>query len=79
MELAKDMKALFTREVSIMAQLKHPHVLLMLGICDVPPCVVLPLMKKGSLQKIINDKANIPLSTKIKYLTDSAKGKFNFH
>jgi len=40
------------REVSVLQQCSHPHVLLLLGYClehGAPPCLVFPLMRGGSL------------------------------
>lgn len=76
--LAPDIKQLFAREVGVMSALHHPHIVLMLGLVEEPQCIIMPLMKKGSLQDVIN-KGNVSMAMKLKYLLGAAKGMAFIH
>lgn len=75
--LPPDVVDLFKAEVSVMSHLHHPHIILMLGFCEDPPSIILPVMKHGSLQKIIQSKSG-DFSLKLKYLINAAKGSKYF-
>jgi serine/threonine protein kinase len=72
--MASDAKVTFNQEVRALAALRHPNVILMLGVSDSPPIIVLPYMQKGSLQSMIDKEIVVSLSHKLKYLVDAAKG-----
>lgn len=59
-----------------MLLLRHPNVVSILGISENPPFIVLPYMQKRSLQNMINDKVDMSLELKLKYLCDAAKGNY---
>lgn len=69
----EDVIALFKSEATVMSHLRHPHIVTILGFCENPPSIILPVMKKGSLQHIIQAKVG-DLSLKLKYLIDAAIG-----
>jgi len=78
-ELPPDVREAFKSEVSTLATLRHPRIVPMLAICENPPFIVMPLMKKGSLQRIINTATEVPLAIKLKYIVDAARGMAFVH
>ena len=59
-EYSKD----FQKEISILSELRHPNVILMLGVCVPPdPCaIVTELFERGSLQHVLDSKEPLTLS-----------------
>lgn len=42
-------------EVNMLARYRHPNIILLVGVCSVPPklCIVMEYMQKGSLYDLI--------------------------
>ncbi|XP_075517568.1 LOW QUALITY PROTEIN: U-box domain-containing protein 34 [Primulina tabacum] len=60
---ASDRKEEFLREVEVLSQLRHPHVVLLLGACPENRCLVYEYMENGSLEDhIFRRKGRPPLS-----------------
>eukprot|EP01113_Clastostelium_recurvatum_P001523 TRINITY_DN1061_c0_g2_i1.p1 TRINITY_DN1061_c0_g2~~TRINITY_DN1061_c0_g2_i1.p1 ORF type:complete len:470 (-),score=81.51 TRINITY_DN1061_c0_g2_i1:631-1956(-) len=78
--LPRDLTEDFSREVAVMSKLRHPHIILILGLSDNPKSIVMPFMKKGSLQKVLADDGDkMTFQTKLKYLIHAAKGMVFVH
>eukprot|EP01113_Clastostelium_recurvatum_P001520 TRINITY_DN1061_c0_g1_i1.p1 TRINITY_DN1061_c0_g1~~TRINITY_DN1061_c0_g1_i1.p1 ORF type:complete len:406 (-),score=65.96 TRINITY_DN1061_c0_g1_i1:88-1305(-) len=78
--LPRDLTEDFSREVAVMSRLRHPHIILILGLSDHPKSIVMPFMKKGSLQKVLADDGDkMTFQTKLKYLIHAAKGMVFVH
>ena len=69
----------FRREVWIMAGLRHPNILPLVGICMDPLCVVMPYMGLGSLYDFIHSGNRISWPTRLKIAYDVAKGMAFLH
>jgi len=72
----------FRREAEVHRRLRHPNVVMLLGICQRPACMVLELMHRGSLNDILQSpkyskQVDIPLSVRI--ATDIARGMAYLH
>jgi len=78
-KMTKEMKEAFNREVGVMATLRHPNVVLLLGVCEGLPSFIMPFMKKGSLQDMIDKNADVPFPLRMKYLVDTARGMAFVH
>ncbi|WZY81168.1 hypothetical protein YC2023_027552 [Brassica napus] len=50
----------FLREISVLSQLRHPHVVLLLGACPDNGCLVYEYMENGSLDAHISPKKGKP-------------------
>ncbi|KFK27262.1 hypothetical protein AALP_AA8G359100 [Arabis alpina] len=50
----------FLREISVLSQLRHPHVVLLLGACPENGCLVYEYMENGSLDAHISPKKGKP-------------------
>jgi serine/threonine protein kinase len=46
----------FYREAEVHQTLRHPNVVLLLGYCRQPPCMVLEFMQRGSLYEVLGSK-----------------------
>jgi len=67
------------REVGIMMCLHHPHTLLLLGICERPPCMVTELMS-FNLANLISERFSIiTIEIRQKILAGIASGMFYLH
>ena len=66
----------------LLSDLRHPHIVQFLGICFLPdsrlPVLVMERLQ-GSLDKLLESKTDIPLSTKVSILQDVAKGLVHLH
>eukprot|EP00026_Physarum_polycephalum_P002356 Phypoly_transcript_02362.p1 GENE.Phypoly_transcript_02362~~Phypoly_transcript_02362.p1 ORF type:complete len:737 (+),score=63.66 Phypoly_transcript_02362:510-2720(+) len=72
----------FARESSVMIGLRHPNILLFMGVCVEPPefCIVTEFCLRGSLYEIIhNDKISLPLPLIKNMLEDTLKGLLFIH
>lgn len=59
---ASDKKQEFLREVEVLSQLRHPHIVLLLGACPETGCLVYEYMENGSLEDhIFNRNSGRPL------------------
>ena len=63
------------------SNLRHPNVVLMIGVCVPPdPCVIVTeLFEKNSLQHILNSIETVSLQQKIGFALDIAKGMCYLH
>eukprot|EP01112_Ceratiomyxa_fruticulosa_P008417 TRINITY_DN2181_c0_g1_i2.p1 TRINITY_DN2181_c0_g1~~TRINITY_DN2181_c0_g1_i2.p1 ORF type:complete len:769 (+),score=147.27 TRINITY_DN2181_c0_g1_i2:1067-3373(+) len=70
----------FTNEVSVMARLRHPNIVMLLGMVEEPPSIILPLMEKGSLDSVMKrESGKIGWQTKIKFFLEAARGLAFIH
>lgn len=54
-ELKEESLYEFLQEISMMCELRHPNVLLFMGACIKPPCIVTEYMPRGSLYDVLHD------------------------
>ncbi|XP_059634806.1 U-box domain-containing protein 34 [Cornus florida] len=57
---ASDKKEEFLREVEVLSQLRHPHMVLLLGACPESGCLVYEYMENGSLEDQIFRRSGRP-------------------
>jgi len=72
----------FRREAEVHRKLRHPNVVMLLGICTKPASMVLELMHRGSLNDILmspkySEQVDFPLSLRI--AKDIARGMAYLH
>ncbi|KAL0038253.1 hypothetical protein WJX79_010194 [Trebouxia sp. C0005] len=74
------------REVSIMAALRHPNVVMFMGLCLEPPCIVTEFCARGSLYDVLKKARGTPAfaqqldwSRRISMALDAAKGVLQLH
>ena len=48
------------QESSILIQLRHPNVLMIMGLCTMPPCLVCEYCPRGSLRACLNEARDFP-------------------
>jgi len=56
-----EVRAAFTREVAALSQLRHPHLVLLLGACPQGYMLVYELMGGGNLEEALLDASKAPL------------------
>jgi len=84
-DVKSDKWDLLQKEVEILSKLRHPKVILFLGVCldSDYKYIVCEYMKKGCLYDIIHDSANrekyLDLKTKVKVAIDIAQGMNYLH
>ncbi|PIN26980.1 Serine/threonine protein kinase [Handroanthus impetiginosus] len=64
---ASDRKEEFLREVEVLSQLRHPHIVLLLGACPESGCLVYEYMENGSLEDHILRRRGRPLPWHIRF------------
>lgn len=65
---AVERKEEFLREVEVLSQLRHPHILLLLGACPENGCLVYEYLENGSLEEnILQHNGNPPLPWFIRF------------
>ncbi|KAE8651489.1 U-box domain-containing protein 34 [Cucumis sativus] len=72
----------FLKEVEILSQIRHPHVVLLLGACPERGCLIYEYMENGSLDDHIllrNGKAPLPWSTRFRIVFQVASGLAFLH
>ena len=73
---------LFYKECTLLSELRHPHIVLFVGICFLPasriPMLVMEKMRVD-LENFLEDTPNIPISTKLSILHDVASGLVYLH
>ena len=70
----------FTAEASIMADIRHPNVVMFLGFCPLPPMLVMEYMWQGSVRSILsNEKQKLRSRLYLRFLVDGAKGMVSLH
>ncbi|KAI0524267.1 hypothetical protein KFK09_003633 [Dendrobium nobile] len=57
---ASDKKEEFLREVEVLSQLHHPHMVALLGVCPESGCLVYEYMENGSLEDQLFNRENSP-------------------
>ena len=72
----------YYNECRLLSDLRHPHIVQFLGICFLPdfrlPVLVMERLQ-GSLDELLENTADIPLSTKVSILQDVARGLVYLH
>ncbi|DBA83679.1 TPA: hypothetical protein ACH3X1_006228 [Trebouxia sp. C0004] len=74
------------REVSIMASLRHPNVVMFMGMCVEPPCIITEFCARGSLFDVLRKARTSPAfaqqldwSRRLTMALDAAKGVLHLH
>ncbi|DBA75584.1 TPA: hypothetical protein ACH3X2_009138 [Trebouxia sp. C0005] len=74
------------REVSIMAAIRHPNVVMFMGLCLNPVCVVTEFCVRGSLSDVLEKAASdaafaqqLPWPKRLSMSLDAAKGMLQLH
>jgi len=72
----------FKREAEVHQKLRHPNVVMLIGICEDPACMVLELMHRGSLMDVLTSpkyvsQLDVPLLIRI--AIDVARGMAYLH
>ena len=79
---AQRMVEKYYNECRLLSDLRHPHIVQFLGICFLPdsrlPVLVMERLQ-GSLDELLENTADIPLSTKVSILQDVARGLVYLH
>ena len=79
---AQRMVERYYNECRLLSDLRHPHIVQFLGICFLPdsrlPVLVMERLQ-GSLDELLENTADIPLSTKVSILQDVARGLVYLH
>lgn len=84
----KDALKTLEREVGLMVGMRHPNVILFLGVCPDPPCVVTEYCARGSLYDVLVEARERPNGDLARALTwyrrvsmmlDAAKGMLYLH
>ncbi|KAI8553433.1 hypothetical protein RHMOL_Rhmol05G0015500 [Rhododendron molle] len=55
---ASEKKKEFLTEIEVLSQLRHPHIVLLLGACPEIGCLVFEYMENGSLEDFISDQSS---------------------
>ncbi|KAF8093559.1 hypothetical protein N665_0383s0184 [Sinapis alba] len=72
----------FVKEVEVLSQLQHPHVVLLLGACPENGCLVYEYLENGSLEEYIfhqNNKPSLPWFIRFKVIFEVACGLAFLH
>jgi serine/threonine protein kinase len=74
------------REVALMVNMRHPNVILFMGLCPEPPCVVTEYCSRGSLYDLLRSARDDPVLAqqlnwprRLGLAMDSAKGMLYLH
>lgn len=76
------------REVGLMVGMRHPNVILFLGVCPDPPCVVTEYCARGSLYDVLMEAKERPAGglaralswyRRVSMMLDAAKGMLYLH
>ncbi|XP_022754851.1 U-box domain-containing protein 34-like isoform X2 [Durio zibethinus] len=79
---AVDRKEEFLKEVEVLSQLHHPHIVLLLGACPENGCLVYEYMENGSLEEHIfqrNGKPPLPWFIRFRIVFEVASGLAFLH
>lgn len=70
----------FHEEAMTMAQMRHPNVVMFLGLCVFPPMLIMELMPRGSVHKVIHeDNATLHWTLVLQMVVDTALGMNFLH
>lgn len=82
----KDALKTLEREVGLMVGMRHPNVILFLGVCPDPPCVVTEYCSRGSLYDVLLEAKENPMLARsltwyrrVNMMLDAAKGMLYLH
>ena len=82
----KDALKTLEREVGLMVGMRHPNVILFLGVCPDPPCVVTEYCARGSLYDVLLEAKENPALARsltwyrrVSMMLDAAKGMLYLH
>ena len=84
----KDALKTLEREVGLMVGMRHPNVILFLGVCPDPPCVVTEYCARGSLYDVLVEAKERPTGglaralswyRRVGMMLDAAKGMLYLH
>jgi Janus kinase 2 len=80
-EISEENMRSFGKEVIMMAELHHPNVVMMMGICLKPPLLVMEYLGRGSLYRVLHLSENKALdwTMVLKILIDTARGMSYLH
>jgi len=71
----------FGRETAILSLLRHPNIVMYLGVCTKPLMLVMELMPRGSLYDLLHLNSDLELhwSLRLRMLNDAARGMTYLH
>lgn len=69
----------FLSEVALMAKLRHPNVVALVGACERPLCLVTEYCARGNLYDILRSPAPLGLSRRLSIAADAARGMAYLH
>lgn len=75
-----DLTADFNREIALLTRLRHPNIILFIGACRSPLCIVTELAERGCLYDVIRQTPHEMTWSRIKSIAlDSCKGLAYLH
>jgi serine/threonine protein kinase len=79
-DMSEEVMKEFHDESAIMSSMRHPNIVLFMGVVVYPPMLVMELMPKGSVFKILHvDKTKLDWTLILKMAADAAKGMSFLH
>lgn len=70
----------FGSEAAIMAELRHPSIVMFLGFCPLPPMILMEYMPRGSVHKVLYaDRVELDWSLRLRCAMDAARGMNFLH
>ena len=86
LSLAADHSLMILQEAGMMASLRHPNVVMYLGVCMEPPCVITEYCARGSLNDVLKRARYVPALAmqldwprRLNMCLDAAKGMMYLH
>ena len=75
-EFNRNQETLVSTEIETMKKLRHPHLVMLFGICTSdPPSIILEYMSNGSLLSYVKrNRCRIDLNTQVKFATEITDG-----